>query len=266
MTTYADNLTAVEQKPFIELFKFQRGEEYAYYTSYNTDIVFNNQTYVASSITRGPFTSDTNLSVVTVEITAAIFDEFASYIADQPSVRTTVTVYRAVSDELGEYVLLLEGNIVGISFTEENSCTVKVQEDASVIDREIDMIVHSATCNNNVFYDKCRLDPLLWRVYTDQITVTDGVIYCDQCSAQDDGFYSGGEVHYGADARLITSHIGNALVLHVPFDSRVTTGTLVEIFPGCDRRASTCVSKFNNLANFVGMPYIPDKNPTIWGI
>ncbi len=266
MTTYDDNITSTEQVPFIELFKFQRGAEYGYYTSYSEDVEFNNQTYIKASITRGDFSSDLKLSTVTVSIAAAMLDDLGVYIANQPAVSTSVTIYRAVSDDLEEFAVIFEGLVVGVAFNENNTVSIKVDESASILDREVDMIVHSATCNNNVFYGKCRLDPLLWRIYTSDIIVSEGVIYCEACAAKQDGWYTGGEVHVGADARLITNHVGNALTLHVPFDSSVQTGTLVEIFPGCDRRAYTCATKFNNLSNFVGMPYIPDKNPTIWGL
>jgi len=35
----------------------------------------------------------------------------------------------------------------------------------------------------------------------------------------------------------------------------------VKIYPGCDRVRATCESKFDNLDNFGGFPWIPTKNP-----
>ena len=40
----------------------------------------------------------------------------------------------------------------------------------------------------------------------------------------------------------------------------------MDAYPGYDGSPATCVDKFDNLDNFVGFPYIPSKNPVVWGI
>jgi hypothetical protein len=36
----------------------------------------------------------------------------------------------------------------------------------------------------------------------------------------------------------------------------------VRMYPGCNGSSDMCLSRFNNLANFRGFPFIPDKNPS----
>lgn len=48
------------------------------------------------------------------------------------------------------------------------------------------------------------------------------------------------------------------LFLAFPFDIQV--GDQGAIYPGCDKRKATCISKFNNINNFRGEPYVPGSD------
>ena len=47
------------------------------------------------------------------------------------------------------------------------------------------------------------------------------------------------------------------LVLSFPPPFPVGTGDAFEIYPGCDKRLSTCIDRFNNVLNFRGDPFVP---------
>jgi uncharacterized phage protein (TIGR02218 family) len=38
-------------------------------------------------------------------------------------------------------------------------------------------------------------------------------------------------------------------------------GDVLSLYPGCDHSMATCISKFNNLVNYGGFPYMTQKNP-----
>lgn len=44
----------------------------------------------------------------------------------------------------------------------------------------------------------------------------------------------------------------------VPFDMQV--GDRGRVFPGCDKTLTVCISKFDNVKNFVGEPYVPGED------
>ena len=48
------------------------------------------------------------------------------------------------------------------------------------------------------------------------------------------------------------------LFLDMPFP--ITVGDKLGIYAGCDRKLSTCIAKFNNVANFRGEPYVPGQD------
>jgi len=79
-------------------------------------------------------------------------------------------------------------------------------------------------------------------------------------------FFTYGKVQFtsGANngiAREIKSHTlsGGAavLVLQEPFPFTVAVNDVVTLTAGCDRKHTTCNTKFSNIANFRGEPYIP---------
>lgn len=265
MTDYDTNMTATEQIPMPELYEIRTGWSRVYYTSYNQILLHNNHNYLPVTIQRGEFTVDTNMSTVSVSITAAVLNELGSHVANEPTQSTRIIIYKAVSDDLTEYTVLFDGLLTGISFNDQNVATVQVTQRASILDRDIEMIIHQAPCNHHVFDTNCKLDRILY-VVSVPVVVTGATLFNDTFDTYDDGYFTGGEVIYQDDARLITNHVGGNLTLHVPFSGEVSTGTEVQVYPGCNGLPATCVSKFNNLPNFRGFAYIPNKNPAIWGV
>lgn len=266
MTTYAENIAAVEAKPFIELFYFEFMKEAGYYTNYTENILFNNIEYLAVSITRGDFKIDSNLGAVSVDITAGILDTFGRYIANQPATRTSVKIYRAVSDTLSEFVVVFDGWVTGVGFNEKHTCNLKAVQKAGILDREVAMATHSAVCNHSVFYGDCRLSSVNYEVVPVAFSFSGRNINAAEFGTFANNYFQGGEVHTTYDSRLITAHTGEQITLHVPFDSSFNVNTKITVLPGCDRLLATCKSKFSNSENFLGFPFIPSKNPAVWGL
>jgi hypothetical protein len=47
------------------------------------------------------------------------------------------------------------------------------------------------------------------------------------------------------------------ILSRLPLQSVSSVGDTFTIYYGCDHTPGTCQSKFNNLANFRGFPYVP---------
>lgn len=79
-----------------------------------------------------------------------------------------------------------------------------------------------------------------------------------------DGYFSGGYLDIVADGvterRFITAHTGTQIIINVPLIGLVS-GDTITVYAGCDHSKPTCKDKFNNLLNYGGFPYIPQKNP-----
>ena len=73
------------------------------------------------------------------------------------------------------------------------------------------------------------------------------------------GWYMLGFVKQGAVMRTISRHVGDNLWLYGPAVG-LQVGQPIEVYAGCDKRITTCDTKFNNLPNFGGCPYMPAKD------
>lgn len=60
----------------------------------------------------------------------------------------------------------------------------------------------------------------------------------------------------GLDAEIAAAD-GGALTLDAPLRAAVPAETRARMWEGCDRRLSTCASRFGNAANFQGEPHVP---------
>jgi len=60
--------------------------------------------------------------------------------------------------------------------------------------------------------------------------------------------------------RSIVAHSGANLTLTRPVPE-FAVGSQIRLYPGCDHTKGTCNTKFNNLDNFGGFPWIPIRNP-----
>lgn len=80
-----------------------------------------------------------------------------------------------------------------------------------------------------------------------------------------DGYFVGGKLSIETtpgifEQRGIQQHVGDTVTMTHALANFVP-GLTVDAFPGCDKKIETCHNKFNNVPNFGGTPYIPQKNP-----
>lgn len=80
-----------------------------------------------------------------------------------------------------------------------------------------------------------------------------------------DGYFLGGYLTYEVssgviDRRQIRNHVGNVITLQ-GFPIGMAVGTALRIYPGDDHTPQTCDEKFDNINNYGGFLYFPNKNP-----
>ena len=265
--SYDTNLAASQQETTPEFYRIQIGSTVYYYTSYKTDLTFLGHSYTARSIKRGGFSYDTDFGAVQVTITASLNDLFRKYIANQPSESVNVKIYRAIKSDLTDYVIMFNGQVKNVSI-EGHQVTATCTARSIYLEKRIPQIVYQSFCNHDVFDNDCGLSGPAWKVPGTLTAVSGSTVTAAAWTAYDDDYFKGGmAMTSDGDARLITSSTKSTgvLELQIPFDARVEVGVVIDAYPGCDGSPETCVNKFNNLSHFLGMPYIPSRNPVIWG-
>ena len=117
----------------------------------------------------------------------------------------------------------------------------------------------------HALYDRmCCVNRASYAVSVQVTSTTGDSVLVGGIGAYASGYFSGGYLeftHQGVTQRRgIESHAENRLGLLGASDG-IEVGAWITIYPGCDRVTSTCISKFNNLLNYGGVPHLPTKSP-----
>jgi uncharacterized phage protein (TIGR02218 family) len=122
----------------------------------------------------------------------------------------------------------------------------------------------SRTCPLAVYSSSCGVDPTAFAFSTTVDTVAWPVVTVVALSDTTDAFYTAGIlVDANGTLHTIAKH-ASSLDLTIwgkEPAAGLQAGDAVTVYPGCDHQRSTCITKFNNLANFKGFPDLPTKDP-----
>lgn len=264
MTGLDDNIEAIEQEPMPELYLFTSGTEQERITNYNEDLTFLGYKYKARPIERSRWTFDHNFAPTQVSISAPLTAIFINYISNNPIEPTNIKIYRALKSDLIDYRLIFMGILRGIQISQRQA-KARFESKILQLDCRLPKILYQSYCNWDVFDSNCKLSEGPYRINT-EVTISGSTLISTTFGGYSDGYFTAGRVVFGSNERWITNHVGNIITLQVPFDSRLSSGDTVTVYPGCDGKASTCKNKFNNFPLFLGFSYIPDHNPVIYGI
>lgn len=129
--------------------------------------------------------------------------------------------------------------------------------------RRVPWQVYKKGCNWALYGNGCAVLRSSFEVSRPTLNAVDGdTIQSTVFSGYDDGWFTNGYVQVIAtgEVRFITEHVGDTIRLIYPYEA-LTTADEVNVYPGCDRTAETCRSKFDNIVNYLGFDYIPSESP-----
>ena len=261
--SYNEEIAKTQQQEYAELYEFIVGNVTTYYTSYNVDVVFQGNTYLARPIKRSNFTfSERIRSTVKVNISAPVEDAIAKFIANTPAIPIRVKILR-VFLTTDDNIILFDGEVVDVTIS-KNVGTIVVENNTE-LSQKIPKMIFQSRCNNSLFDSVCKVDRAEREVLA-IVTVDNSDLVSSTFALYPDNYFTMGHTQKSDDIRLITNHVGDRITLQIPFpQSTLETGDQISAWPGCKKDAETCITKFNNFENFVGFPYIPNSNPTIFG-
>ncbi len=93
-------------------------------------------------------------------------------------------------------------------------------------------------------------------------TVTSGLIFTSNALTQAAGYFTGGQITWtsGNNNGLkmeVKEFANKQVVLAQAMPYAIQVGNSFQIVAGCDKTHQTCISKFNNIINFRGEPFVP---------
>jgi len=267
---YAAKEAAVQQIDSFELFTFVTDNNTYRYTSYATDVVIGADTWQAAPIQRGELVTDMVQGMISCMVQAPVSVQFIQYIIAMPYLSTTVTIRKYFSDDTVNGMLLFTGKINSISIG-KNIASVECASSMNELNRKIPKVFIQSFCNNALYGTVCGLNAATYQRTINNIVVDPNdntIITAGGLAFYPIDTFTLGIAIFNNEERYISKYeyTTGTIQLHFPFLNLVT-GDTIYVLPGCSKNPETCKSKFQNLNNFVGMPYISrSPNPTIYGV
>jgi len=257
--SWEDTEKSIEDNSPIELYKFSRpnvGKIYLY-TSSPDPITLEGLTYEPVALEREAVkvTEDVNKASLDIKLPYTV-ELVLDYVGEVIVDAITVTVYR---ENVGGFIQYWAGSLDSISVSEpfaEASCVTvaKAMEDSML------HLLHSVQCPYQLFHGAtCRVDENLFTVAGTVSASTGTTIQSVAFATKPDGWFLGGQITINARRRMIMGHTGDVITIS-PY-LLTGAGDTFQASAGCAHTTTDCTTKFGNLLNYGGEPYIPVKDP-----
>jgi uncharacterized phage protein (TIGR02218 family) len=157
-------------------------------------------------------------------------------------------------------VTLFHGRLSTVDEVGRTSARITVASDLIILDMDMPRNVYSPTCLHTLYDSGCGI---VRGTYATAGAVAAGsnaqaINFAGALALHAQGsivFTTGANANVRATVKAVLP--GVALGFVYPLPSAPATGDLFTVYAGCDHTSATCASRFNNLANFRGFPFVP---------
>jgi uncharacterized phage protein (TIGR02218 family) len=185
----------------------------------------------------------------------------------------TVTVLTAYMPTYGDTSLGVETKFVGqwgqTRKIGRTSAEVECQSFLFLLNQQMPRVLLQPSCHWELFGPGCTLNQATYTVTnTVGANSTQSVINAATTFAQASGYFTQGVLKFVSGqnlnlSTLVKLHAGQVLDLSPALLFPVQVGDEFTVSAGCDHTAGTCQTKFQNLQNHGGSPYIPDPTNAV---
>lgn len=243
-------------------------------TSADTDETHNGEIYVSAAVGRDEVENKNELSRANLSVSLSIDNAMARRWM-RTSVDTVVTVTLFVKDG-NEVSVAWKGRLASVK-PDEKSIKLVFESIFTSLRRPGLRLRYQRTCPHALYGYGCNVPKEDFAISGEVTAISGNLVTMPVAAGHPAGFFTSGMIESpDGTLRFITGHSGSTLTLIRPLESLNSFfakngygegygygygGLVVRIYPGCDRTKETCQSKFNNLNNYGGFPFIPLKNP-----
>jgi uncharacterized phage protein (TIGR02218 family) len=193
------------------------------------------------------------------------------YLDQGPLEFTFMEIKRVFRDQATKEGLAVFIGVLGKVKFKGLKCNVDCIGVERLLRQQVPRLRYQANCQLTLYGTMCGVDPETYAVSGDVDTIaSDGLTFTiSEAGSYDDGYFNLGYMtKSGSPPRMIVDHQGSTIYLRVALFGLAVSDTIT-LYPGCDKLMDTCRLKFNNLGNdtldrYLGYPYIPSDNPTMW--
>ena len=270
-------LLDAQQFLMADLFDFtlSDGSTHLRYTSADGDLTYGGNVYssVGPLLTRGPTRCVIGVEVDTLEVNFLVnsgvavnsmpIAQFASVGGFDGARLTLSRAFMPVGSwgtTTAGVLIMFTGRVAEVESTRVG-IRMNVNSDLELLNVNLPRNVYQAGCRHKLYDAGCTLVKATW-TDTDAAGAGCTTMSITSTLAAADGYYDLGVITFTSGAnsglsRTVKSYASSVVTLSFPLPEAPDAADTFSIYPGCDKVQTTCDTKFSNLLNFGGMPYIP---------
>lgn len=254
-----------------ELYRFneQGSDEVWTYTSGDEEITYDagegDETYAPISISRTGVETKNEMARANIDVKLSLTNPAAiRWLSDNGEKIVSLTIFERRRS--GAFAVVWKGRLAGI-IPELDAIKLRMESIFTSLRRPGLRARYQRSCRHALYGRGCTLDAEAFAI-AGTLTALDGATaIVSGAEAFADGYLTGGMLR-SPDGVLsyIVNHTGSTILLQRASFSLITAveGGLpvaVTLYPGCSHDRATCATKFDNLLNYGGFDFIPQKNP-----
>lgn len=261
---YSTNETSVQSGAPVELYEFRSGSDFYRYTSADANVVYQSKTYEAVVISRGDIEATVEVARNPLKINCSInVGVLNLFLYSPPGEVVTLSIFRMHRGD-SEAVTIWMGRVLNVTWA-GSQASIHCESVYSSIKRPGLRRMYQKACPHVLYSGPCGVNSSAFRVNASVLSVSTTTVNVSGIGAYAADYFAGGYLEWEYETgkferRAIQSNTTSAVVI----SSRIQLlagGVTVRLYPGCNHTLSVCNSKFSNVVNFGGFPWIPQKNP-----
>lgn len=198
---------------------------------------------------------------VTVPLSSSIAQDTVGTLGLDPM---TLTIFRGDEND-AETIVVFKGRVLSANPEEDGQCVFACMTEMATLQRKGLAAVIQRPCRHVHYGRGCGLVLSEWQVTLPLASISSSgkSLVITGATDEDDGYYRLGTLEWGGQFEMMLTHSGNNVTLVNPIPGLVEARALgpvdVKIAPGCPLSRGICNSRFDNIENFGGFPFISDN-------
>lgn len=250
----------------IYLYEFTLGAAKFRYTSSDADVTLNGYKWKAEPITDDgvKLTGDANTDGLTITGPASLAPA-QMFLGTPPSQAIMVAIYHYHEID-NNSVLAYIGEVMQVNQPQPGTAAITCDTISASMQRDGLRLAWQRNCPYAV-YDPltCKASKATHKIDLTVTVIAGNTVKFNGLAGKPNGHMDGGFIEWehptrGTEFRMVEQQIGDTCVMFGLTDG-LYYALKVKAYPGCNRTVAVCISKFNNLENYGGIPDLPGKSP-----
>nr|DAI43006.1 MAG TPA: minor tail protein [Caudoviricetes sp.] len=270
MTTYTIYEQSVDDGLPVELYDIAYSGEVWRYTTNIENIEYEGNEYIAVAIQRGETEETSDATKSDMEITIGRDSTIGNlFKVTPPSEPITITIrqYHALLGYQGgtnKTITVWKGKVTNVAWRGD-AMVLTAESIFSSLSRIGATRKFSRQCTHALYNGGCKVNRHNYEVIATPTSVVGTVLSVQH--GKPINWFAGGYLKYRnaesgvMEYRQIIANTDNTITLNTVPLGFVAGSTEITMYAGCDHSHATCIDKFDNIENYGGQPFIPNKNP-----